>query len=122
MNSIKELYKKCIEGIATNDEISRVHEWLTSEQNQTEAQQMVQHTFTVPRETVDMNKATAQAIFTAIVNSDKESDIPATKIVHRIHFLKTAWFKYAAAAIIVLSLGAYLWSTYEKKNPETAKK
>ncbi len=45
----------------------------------------------------------------------------AHRVVHRIHFLQTAWFRYAAAAIIVLSLGAYLWSTYEKKNPETAK-
>lgn len=28
----------------------------------------------------------------------------------RVHFLKTTWFRYAAAVIILLGAGAYLWS------------
>ena len=40
--------------------------------------------------------------------------------VHRIHFLKTAWFRYAAAAILVIGVAAYLRNTQEKKNAETA--
>lgn len=29
---------------------------------------------------------------------------------HRIHFLKTTWFKYAAAITIIFGMAAYLWS------------
>src|SRR5689334_11221592 len=29
--------------------------------------------------------------------------------VHRIHFLKTAWFRYAAAVLIIFGSVAYLW-------------
>ena len=32
------------------------------------------------------------------------------KVYHRVHFLKTAWFKYAAAIIILFGIGAYLWN------------
>lgn len=38
-----------------------------------------------------------------------------TKPVHRIHFLKTTWFKYAAAILIILSTVAYLWNTQKEK-------
>ena len=37
--------------------------------------------------------------------------------VHRIHFLKTAWFRYAAAGIIVIAIGAYLWNIQQKEKP-----
>jgi transmembrane sensor len=35
----------------------------------------------------------------------------------RIHFLKTAWVRYAAAIMIVFGIGAYLWSTQQKEKP-----
>jgi transmembrane sensor len=34
---------------------------------------------------------------------------PASRTVHRIHFLKTAWFRYAAAIVVCLGLGGYLY-------------
>ncbi len=37
------------------------------------------------------------------------------KPVHRIHFLRTAWFRYAAAIIIILGIGAYLFTTQKTK-------
>ncbi|MBO9573993.1 MAG: hypothetical protein J7497_17530, partial [Chitinophagaceae bacterium] len=36
---------------------------------------------------------------------------------HRIHFLKTTWFRYAAAIIIIAGIGAYLWNTQQKVKP-----
>ncbi len=35
---------------------------------------------------------------------------------HRIHFLRTAWFRYAAAITIMIGIGAYLWSIKEKNS------
>jgi transmembrane sensor len=31
------------------------------------------------------------------------------RIAHRVHFLKTAWFRYAALIIIILGIGSYIW-------------
>lgn len=44
--------------------------------------------------------------------SDLSIDLP----VHRVHFLKTSWFRYAAAILIVVGLGtvAYLWTNNKK--------
>ncbi|MBO9572857.1 MAG: FecR family protein, partial [Chitinophagaceae bacterium] len=42
-----------------------------------------------------------------------EDKTRAVTIVHRVHFLKTAWFRYAAAILIIFGLGTivYLWNT-----------
>ncbi|MBO9574038.1 MAG: hypothetical protein J7497_17760, partial [Chitinophagaceae bacterium] len=50
------------------------------------------------------------------------SEVPHKTIpVHRIHFLKTTWFKYAAAILIITGIGAYLWNNYNKpEKPSTA--
>jgi transmembrane sensor len=39
------------------------------------------------------------------------------KLAHRVHFLKTAWVRYAAAIIIIFGISAYLWSTRQKEQP-----
>ncbi len=51
--------------------------------------------------------------FPKIIMEDPE---PVSK-VHRVHFLKTAWFRYAAAIIILFGVGAYLWNS--NKNEES---
>jgi transmembrane sensor len=44
------------------------------------------------------------------------SDRPIVKRVHRVHFLKTAWFRYAAAIIILFGISAYLWMNNIKEH------
>jgi transmembrane sensor len=36
--------------------------------------------------------------------------VPIHRSLHRVHFLKTAWFRYAAAVIILFGISAYLWN------------
>ncbi len=43
--------------------------------------------------------------------------MPQQKVFHRIHFFRTAWFRYAAAAIIIISIGTYLYTTQTKPVP-----
>lgn len=43
---------------------------------------------------------------------------PVPKIFHRIHFLKTAWFRYAAAILIICGIGAYLYNQTQKTSAE----
>jgi ferric-dicitrate binding protein FerR (iron transport regulator) len=49
------------------------------------------------------------------------SEIQMPAVPGRRHFLKTAWVWYAAAAIIILAIGAYLWNYNLKVNTENSK-
>jgi transmembrane sensor len=42
---------------------------------------------------------------------------PAIAPVHRIHFLRTAWFRYAAAILIIIGVGSYLYLANQKEKP-----
>jgi transmembrane sensor len=37
--------------------------------------------------------------------------------IHRVHFLKTAWFRYAAAIIFITGIGTYLYINNQKEKP-----
>lgn len=39
----------------------------------------------------------------------QEENIEAAPIAHRIHFLKTSWFRYAAAVVLVAGVSAIWW-------------
>lgn len=41
----------------------------------------------------------------------------STTPTHRIHFLRTAWFKYAAAILILLGSATYLYISNQKEKP-----
>ncbi|MBO9573883.1 MAG: FecR domain-containing protein, partial [Chitinophagaceae bacterium] len=43
-----------------------------------------------------------------------------TPRVHRVHFLKTAWFKYAAAILLIIGVGTYLWNNNKTTEKKTA--
>jgi transmembrane sensor len=60
-----------------------------------------------------MGEQIKAGIIESIVSTDLKSraNIPSTRPVHRVHFLKTAWFRYAAAFVIIFGAGAYLWNT-----------
>ncbi len=45
--------------------------------------------------------------------ADQErSHIPT---IHRVHFLKTTWFRYAAAVLVIIGIGAYLYTAQKIK-------
>ena len=47
-------------------------------------------------------------------NNTAEKKPVVFPIVHRVHFLKTAWFRYAAAIIILFGIAAYFWNNQQK--------
>jgi hypothetical protein len=56
-------------------------------------------------EEIDISDATANTILTAIIQADKIY----SPSVHRIHFLKTSWFRYAAAVLLLIGGGTYIY-------------
>ncbi|MBO9571981.1 MAG: FecR domain-containing protein, partial [Chitinophagaceae bacterium] len=68
---------------------------------------------------------TGEIIKEEITGEENEAD--AVPPAHRIpslaegrHFLKTAWFRYAAAVLIIFGIGAYLWNNYKHAPASTA--
>jgi ferric-dicitrate binding protein FerR (iron transport regulator) len=67
--------------------------------------------------------------YTAFKDSDKaawekfrKTNLPApVPPVSRIHFLKTAWFRYAAVALVVTGIGTYLWMNKSNKSETIVK-
>jgi transmembrane sensor len=65
------------------------------------------------REEMDWNdfaRAVLAADKVAVVNA-------ALRPVHRVHFLKTAWIRYAAAILILFGIGTYLYINNQKEKP-----
>lgn len=54
----------------------------------------------------------------AQLNNDRPVRFSAAP-VHRVHFLRTKWFRYAATIIILFGIGAYLWNNYTKAPEST---
>jgi transmembrane sensor len=44
----------------------------------------------------------------------------APKPAHRIHFLKMAWVRYAAAVILLFAIGAYFWPSGKRQHQDLA--
>ena len=69
-----------------------------------------------PTELIDMDQPAWRQMLSDIIAVDKLSS-GRTKGVYHIHFLKTAWFRYAAAVVILLAVSAYLWNTLQTSHP-----
>ncbi len=52
----------------------------------------------------------------SIISQNAVSKSQSPRPVHRIHFLRTAWVRYAAAIILILGIGAYLYIS-QKQSP-----
>lgn len=52
----------------------------------------------------------------ALEREEQETETLA-RPVHRVHFLRTAWFRYAAAILIIFGIGSYLYITNQSEKP-----
>lgn len=85
------------------------------------------------------NKAELTSLIEAVLRQQRYKDAPAVEKdklfsqliqkaetavapVHRIHFLRTAWFRYAAAIILIFGIGSYLFLSNQKRETTLATK
>jgi len=56
-----------------------------------------------------------------LVQKTTPATAPAAVPVRRLHYLKTAWFRYAAAIILLLGVATYFWLTVKGPEQELAR-
>jgi ferric-dicitrate binding protein FerR (iron transport regulator) len=66
----------------------------------------------IPKEFATDELTHSFRMYKAIYEKSKEMRERAEAVpVHRIHFLRTAWFRYSAAIILVLAVGVYVFNS-----------
>jgi transmembrane sensor len=101
---IQYLFQRCYEQTATTAERAEFLSLVSQTQHEEEVNKLIEETYSL--QPVDRpDEQTSRSILAAILDTQKA----ATVAVHRIHFLKTTWFRYAAAIIILFGIGSYLY-------------
>lgn len=72
-----------------------------------------------------LDKQTSNPLTADLKSTDKQGESNSStadnrpiysKPVHSVHFLKTAWFRYAVAVILLFGIGAYVWNMKQEKS------
>jgi len=111
---IHHLIAKYLEGSLTNQERDRFFYLLDSPDAQeiisTELKEVFQFQLQDDYNFPETDLRIKQAVNDQI-NINRPTDTP---VVHRIHFLKTAWLRYAAAVLIILSAAVYIYISQQQ--------
>lgn len=107
---IEDLARKWMSGTITPEEITEFMTWYnTADDGQP---------LNLPSEFAADEVSHGMRMFKNIYETTHLTEKKST--VHRIHFLRTAWVRYAAAIILVLGVGIYFFSTNKKTNENVA--
>lgn len=112
---IKVILSKYIQGTISSNEREILFAYLADSTNADECQQLIgdlSAELHIPTTyiTSEWEPMIEGILETAKASNDEKLSSPvAPTTVHRIHFLKTAWLRYAAAVLVLLGVGGYLW-------------
>src|ERR1700749_4265151 len=96
---ISELLQKHLQNRLSSDEQEELRQWIAaSEQNKLVFQELANEEWVV----AELDKFSKYDIHASRQKiNDLFSELAAQPIAHRVHFLKTSWFRYAAAVILL---------------------
>jgi len=121
MNELNELYQRIKNGKSTVADKQRFVELLAMPENETLAKELL-NDYALYAETLEHIESPAperlKIIGESIVLADTEQDTTYTRPAHRIHFLKTAWFRYAAVFILAIGVAIYFLNR-KSESPNT---
>lgn len=117
---LEELYRRWLNGVATDSEAEELGRMLEKPEVQAALAPLMKLAWQEKREAGEMTDEKLRTIATQIVNKHSYSSETVIPAAHRIHFLKTAWLRYAAAIVIVLGACAYFLFNQQKIRPSTA--
>lgn len=107
MSKLEELFSLCMNGQASEEQRQELMDLLSRPDNEKEGSRLFSESWDQlsysDSEGIPENRLLQiQQAIQAIPEKEKQP-------VHRVRFLRTGFFRYAAAVVIVLGIGAYLW-------------
>ena len=117
---LEELYNRWLNGTATDAEAEELGELVERPESTTVLSPLMKLAWQEKKQADILPGDKFRGMATKITTKYSETPEAVTRVVHRVHFLKTAWFRYAAAIIIVLGTGAFLLFNKSENKSATA--
>jgi transmembrane sensor len=102
---IKYLFDRCMKESCTPEELKELSNFLYLNENDPAVSQLVNEAFLLNKE-YSVSGETAHGILQSIYQAEERSQ-NVGRIVHRVHLLKTAWFRSVAAILLILGVAVY---------------
>jgi ferric-dicitrate binding protein FerR (iron transport regulator) len=110
-----ELFGRLLEGKLSPEETDQLLEWLNREENAIEAAGLISARLNRPVKEEEITpelRSSLQARLPMVLNAKQEKG-------GALHLLRQSWFKYAAAAVLIIAVGFSLKSILLKPGPQT---
>lgn len=101
-----DLFNRMLERKCSPEEAEELVQWLSAEPQDSEAARLIRVELQKVLVPDTINDGKVQAVVEECLNRILNKEQPT---VHRIHFLKTAWFRYAAAVVLIAGSAAIYW-------------
>lgn len=117
---IAYLLNRHMSNAITSEEKNELMNWLSANDSSRFADIAVPLLFTGETQN-DTSQQDMQLMLAEILRSDKAEAVqPVIRTAHRVHFLKTSWFRFAASIIIIAGIATYFWQSTQKKSGSDA--
>jgi transmembrane sensor len=112
MQELEKLHTLIMAGTASEEEVMEWRNLLKMPENKQKAVDIFKDIYSLPPVN-DIDAEETREILRQIISikNIENNTITGHPIAHRVHFLKTAWFRYAAAIIILIGVGTFVWFT-----------
>lgn len=114
---IDYLYERCLYQLASAEEQQEFLALLRAPENEAYAAVLLSKAFRESKQTADISPSAANAILEAILRSEDKLHAAAAP-VHRIHLLRTSWFRYVAVILLLFGIVVYFFRNDKKKSAE----
>lgn len=123
MQELNYLLEKLLQDNMTSSDIQRMETLLHQEENRQAAESLIE-AFMLKNSREGIPVAERKIVFETMMRRASENERISrdhNSRAHRVHFLRTAWFRYAAAILLLAGAGAWLYIG-NQTSKETAQK
>jgi ferric-dicitrate binding protein FerR (iron transport regulator) len=121
---LRYLLDRCTAQLASAEERAELRQGLLAAHDAEQIDMLVgQHLHVNAPTSIDAAQSATilESILAADTRLETFDSAVAGHVVHRVHFLKRGWWKYAAAIVLICGAVAYLWNTQQQEKPALSK-
>jgi transmembrane sensor len=109
--------ERYIQGSISGAEWTKLRQLLNLRENEEIVKELMDNQLRLLSQSSDNFPGHTNKIVEAVAASVSQEVAQAAAPVHKVHFLQTAWFRYAAAILILFGVGTWLWRANQHEKP-----